>query len=170
LKELPQKIISIRTCDKTHFQKEVYQNIFAESRRKYLEAENEKNGSKSSAKNSQFSSKVMSNYIMQLRKAANHPLLIRNHYTDDILFKMAKQIMREPEYCDANQEYIYEDMQYMSDFELHQLCKKFKSVRSFQLNEDKWMDSGKVQELQRLLPKMKANVIINFLFHRAIEF
>lgn len=32
-----------------------------------------------------------SNILMLLRKAANHPLLLRSHYKDDVLFKMAKK-------------------------------------------------------------------------------
>lgn len=84
--------------------------------------------------------------------------MIRHHYNNNILAKMAKQIMREPEYYDANQGYIYEDMQCMSDFELHQLCKNFKSIRSYKLCEDQWMDSGKVKQLAKLLPEMKSKV------------
>ena len=32
-----------------------------------------------------------SNILMLLRKAANHPLLLRNHFNDSILLKMAKK-------------------------------------------------------------------------------
>ena len=71
---------------------------------------------------------------------------------------MARQIMREPEYCDANQEYIFEDMQYMSDFELHKLCNNFKSINQFGLGPEHWMDAGKVQALQKMLPEMKERV------------
>lgn len=63
---------------------------------------------------------------MQLRKAANHPLLMRSIYTNDTLKLMAKEIMREDQYIDASESYIFEDMQLMSDFELHTLCCKFK--------------------------------------------
>lgn len=92
---------------------------------------------------------------MQLRKVANHPLLVRSVYKDDVLTQMSRQIMREPEYCDANPDYIFEDMTYMSDFELHSLCKKFKSLHQFALEEKYWMDAGKVQTLKSLLPAMK---------------
>lgn len=159
LKELPQKIVSVRKCEPTLYQKEVYDILFSESRRDYLKAENVKNETKGSSKKNRISNKALNNYIMQFRKAANHPLLIRHHYNNNILTKMAKQIMREPEYWDANQEYIYEDMQCMSDFELHQLCEKFKSIRSYKLCEDQWMDSGKVKQLASLLPDMKAKVL-----------
>ena len=32
-----------------------------------------------------------SNILMLLRKAANHPLLLRSHYKDDLLLEMAKK-------------------------------------------------------------------------------
>jgi SWI/SNF-related matrix-associated actin-dependent regulator 1 of chromatin subfamily A len=99
--------------------------------------------------------KQLSNVLMQLRKISNHPLLVRHSYTDDKLRLMARQIMREPEYCEANQDYIFEDMTYMSDFELHTLCKKFKSIHKFQLEESQWMDAGKVQKLEEVLPGMR---------------
>jgi hypothetical protein len=70
--------------------------------------------------------KQLQNIMMQLRKAANHPLLHRTLYTTETLQQMSKAIMREPEYFDANQQYIFEDMEVMSDFELHKLCRKFK--------------------------------------------
>lgn len=70
--------------------------------------------------------KQLQNIMMQLRKAANHPLLHRTIYTTEMLQQMSKNIMREPEYYDANQTYIFEDMEVMSDFELHKLCRKFK--------------------------------------------
>lgn len=155
LKELPKKLVSIQKCDQTPHQKAVYDFLFADSRRNYLE--NMKNDTKGSSKKLS-SNKALNNYIMEFRKAANHPLLLRHYYNNDILSKMSKKIMNEPEYCDANQEYIYEDMQYMSDFELHQLCKKFKSIRSYKLCDNEWMDSGKVQQLSTLLPEMISKV------------
>jgi SWI/SNF-related matrix-associated actin-dependent regulator 1 of chromatin subfamily A len=158
LKELPQKLISIQKCDQTPHQKAVYDLLFAESRRNYLESENMKHDTKGSSKKLLNSSKALTNCIMEFRKAANHPLLFRHYYTNDILSIMAKKILMEPEYCDANQGYIYEDMQFMSDFELHQLCKKFKSISSYKLCDNEWMDSGKVKHLSIVLPEMKSKV------------
>ena len=34
--------------------------------------------------------------------------------------------IQEPTHRDANVDYIYEDMEVMSDFELHMLCKEYK--------------------------------------------
>lgn len=68
---------------------------------------------------------VLSNVLMQLRKAANHQLLTRKHYTDEMIPEIAKDIMRELEFMDNNFDYIIEDMKFMSDFELHKLCLKY---------------------------------------------
>ncbi|XP_022248336.1 SWI/SNF-related matrix-associated actin-dependent regulator of chromatin subfamily A containing DEAD/H box 1-like [Limulus polyphemus] len=93
--------------------------------------------------------------MMQLRKAANHPLLFRNHYTDEIIRKMAREIMKEPTHREANEDRVVEDMQVMSDFELHTLCKLYKMLSSFKLNPDIICDSGKLKLLDSLLPELQ---------------
>ncbi|KAF9113067.1 hypothetical protein BGX27_002272 [Mortierella sp. AM989] len=94
------------------------------------------------------------NVLMQLRKAADHPMLFRELYTDDVIKKMAKAITKEIEFCDSNIAYIEEDMSVMTDFEIHRMCKQFKSINKFALPGDQWMHAGKVKELERLLPKL----------------
>ncbi|KAG0254244.1 hypothetical protein DFQ27_006955, partial [Actinomortierella ambigua] len=73
------------------------------------------------AANEQFA-----NLLMQLRKAADHPMLFRERYEDGQLRTMAKTITREIEFCDSNIDYIEEDMSVMTDFELDRLCKQYK--------------------------------------------
>ncbi|KAJ3352642.1 hypothetical protein HDU83_007836 [Entophlyctis luteolus] len=63
---------------------------------------------------------------------------------------------QEDQYIDASMDCILEDMMYLSDFQLHSLCKKFKSIRKYALINNEWMDSGKVQLLKRILPDMIA--------------
>ena len=60
--------------------------------------------------------------MMGLRKAANHPLLLRHLYNDDKLRKMSKDILQENTHRDADPALVFEDMTVMSDFELHKLC------------------------------------------------
>ncbi|KAJ3028772.1 hypothetical protein HDV00_010023, partial [Rhizophlyctis rosea] len=60
--------------------------------------------------------------------------------------------MKEVQYCDADPQLIFEDMQVMSDFELHLLCQQFpSSMKRHKLAEKHWMDAGKVKTLERLL-------------------
>ncbi|KAF8544299.1 SNF2 family N-terminal domain-containing protein [Trichophaea hybrida] len=100
--------------------------------------------------------KSTSNVMMQLRKAALHPLLFRNNYPEDKLRKMAKDIMKEPQYKGNDQKYIFEDMEVMNDLELSRLCLNFpKSLGKYGLKKNEWMDSGKVEVFQKLLIDMK---------------
>ncbi|CAM9010417.1 unnamed protein product [Wickerhamomyces anomalus] len=107
LQHLPPKVNEIETCELFETQSVVYKREIQRG----IELKEKKNKT--------------ANVLMGLRKAAIHPLLFRYVYTDDILKKMSKEIMKEPVYCDANQQYIYEDMEVMTDFELNKLCEQF---------------------------------------------
>lgn len=94
--------------------------------------------------------------LMNLRKASNHPLLIRTIFTDTKLKKMAKLLLNEPLYAqDGNVEFIYQDMQLHSDFEVHQLCCKFPSIASYKLSDDILLESGKFSLFDQHLPSLK---------------
>lgn len=97
-----------------------------------------------------------SSMMMQLRKAANHQLLHRRHFGDDRLRQMAKLMLQEPTHKAANVDYVFEDMQVMSDFELHRLCETYQSLQPFCLGEDEINDSGKFRYLDELLPNLKS--------------
>lgn len=102
--------------------------------------------------------KTIGNILMQLRKAAIHPLLFRTLYTDDKLRIMAKEIMQEERYKNANEQYIYEDMEVMNDFELNRLCEQFSgTIGQYALDQEEFMKAGKVAKLAKQLPEMKAN-------------
>ncbi|KND02642.1 uncharacterized protein SPPG_01730 [Spizellomyces punctatus DAOM BR117] len=168
LKELPSKHVRIETCTATEGQRELYQSIIAESRKSLLEnGETAQTSSTNGVKKGKQAprtpnarpptgeKKQLSNVLMQLRKAADHPLLFRRHYTDTKLWTMSREIMKEVEYMDADRNYIYEDMQIMSDFELHQLCMKNKSIYKHRLQSKHWMDAGKVKRLEVMLLEMR---------------
>ncbi|KAG5418412.1 FUN30 [Candida metapsilosis] len=159
LQHLPVKCHEIVHCKMTPDQAELYNKFLNDGRR--VRAERERRKSLSPAEVIKLSKSdpipTSSNVLMQLRKAALHPLLFRVKYDDDKLKEMAKAIKNEPEYVDANETYIYEDMTVMSDFELNNLCLKFPhTLRKWQLDESSFLDSGKVVELQRIL-----DIIIN---------
>ncbi|KAJ3149853.1 hypothetical protein HDU86_006810 [Geranomyces michiganensis] len=171
LTDLPAKTQEVVLCTATERQRQLYESIIAESRQTMLDAAaasasatatksetaKARKGKRkaAAAPPPQTGVKGLSNVLMQLRKAADHPLLFRRHYTDDKLWLMSQQIMKELEYVDANRQFIYEDMQVMSDFALHGLCTRFKSISKHKLDESTWMDAGKVQTLQPLLLEMR---------------
>ncbi|XP_064405375.1 SWI/SNF-related matrix-associated actin-dependent regulator of chromatin subfamily A containing DEAD/H box 1A-like [Halichondria panicea] len=53
--------------------------------------------------------------VMDLRKATNHPLLLRHHYTDHTLHCMVRDILKESSHTDAAPNLVWEDMSVMSD-------------------------------------------------------
>jgi len=52
---------------------------------------------------------------------ANHPALLRYHFTDEQLEDMAKRLASDPTYKETNHEYIIQDLAVMSDYQIHQL-------------------------------------------------
>ncbi|KAI8822380.1 SNF2 family N-terminal domain-containing protein [Fimicolochytrium jonesii] len=173
LKELPAKTVKIELCTPTETQKMLYEGIIAESRKSLLAQAEEAAAAAAAEKQAEsspapptkpkalqrqtpaFGQRQLSNVLMQLRKAADHPLLFRTLYTNTHLRTLAREIMREDEYIDASREYIYEDMTVMSDFELHNLCGRFKGMKKHCLAEESWMDAGKVEWLKRNLLVMR---------------
>ncbi|XP_054709852.1 SWI/SNF-related matrix-associated actin-dependent regulator of chromatin subfamily A containing DEAD/H box 1 homolog [Uloborus diversus] len=142
LKELPQKIDETRRCSMTEDQSEKYKQLVATFSAE-VESDQERTGSSSGA-----------GMMMQLRKAANHPLLLRHIYDDDKLKKMSKLMLNEPTHFQADPNLVFEDMGVMSDFELHKLCKSFKSLAPFILPDEVILNSGKFKVLDSLLPNL----------------
>ncbi|KAJ2772774.1 DNA-dependent ATPase fun30 [Coemansia nantahalensis] len=89
--------------------------------------------------------------FMDMRKAADHPLLLRSQYDRATVQKMARQLLREPDYADSNYQYVVEDMEVCSDFELHQLCGKYPRMGAFALPDARLLDAGKVRELKTIV-------------------
>ena len=70
-----------------------------------------------------------SNVLMDLRKAALHPMLFRRRYTDDILTSMTKLLLKEPDFKKRGAifEYVKDDMEVMTDAELQMFCATYKA-------------------------------------------
>lgn len=174
LKYLPGKSHKVVKCKMTAKQREIYSDYIAQGKATKLERERRKTlEGKEAEEARRIPIASSSNVMMSLRKASMHPLLFRTLYTDDIINEMAKKIMKEPEYVAANRDYIFEDMQVMSDYELNALCEKFpKTIGSYILDESKWMDSGKVAVLLEVLRKVierKEKVLVFSLFTQMLD-
>lgn len=155
LKHLPPKHHETVYCELTKTQKEIY------------DIEIQK------GLDSKLLHKARINVIMNLRKAAIHPLLFRHSYDYETLIKMRNDIMKEDSYLNANPDYILEDMEIMSDFELHNLCLKFPTISKYQLDTSKFMDSGKVKQLEKILPEIikiqNGKILIFSLFTQVLD-
>ncbi|XP_070191467.1 SWI/SNF-related matrix-associated actin-dependent regulator of chromatin subfamily A containing DEAD/H box 1B-like isoform X2 [Littorina saxatilis] len=96
--------------------------------------------------------------FMQLRKVANHPLLVRNHYDDYKLLQMANALAKEPSHRDrgAIPKLIMEDMAQMNDFDLIALCKQYKKHLGKHELDASWIgESTKFKVLDSLLPALQ---------------
>ncbi|GMR43018.1 hypothetical protein PMAYCL1PPCAC_13213 [Pristionchus mayeri] len=94
--------------------------------------------------------------LMRLRQAANHPLLRRKLYEDSDVLKIAKVLCaKEKSYAKKKPEYLAEELEGYSDFQLHQLCEKYHCTHKFLLEESLALKSGKLQYLDKKLEEIK---------------
>ena len=182
LTDLPEKRERIEFCEMTLLQKQVYREAMLRSRRAILEADGSESQQsvhktratkKGTVRPSESSS---ANVLMDLRKAANHPMLFRRLFDDKKIRTISRDCLRELEFMDSDQNMVYEDLEVMTDFELHRFVHKFKVCFRFSINQsmarsliyilqhlkkhalkkDEWLQAGKVAMLRRLLPDMLA--------------
>ncbi len=66
---------------------------------------------------------------MNLRKIANHPLLVRSHYENQQVKMLARMLKKDESHHLAVEKYIAEDLSVLSDFDIHKTCLAYR-VRS----------------------------------------
>ncbi|XP_049301580.1 SWI/SNF-related matrix-associated actin-dependent regulator of chromatin subfamily A containing DEAD/H box 1 homolog isoform X1 [Anopheles funestus] len=93
--------------------------------------------------------------MMELRKLANHPLLLRYYYSDDDVRQIARKLATDPDYKGNNADEIFYDIAYLSDFKLYTMRDKYTTLYDLRLPEKLITSSGKFRQLDKLLPKMK---------------
>ncbi|KAF7782591.1 hypothetical protein Agabi119p4_1967 [Agaricus bisporus var. burnettii] len=170
LQDLPQKSERIEWCEMTDFQKSLYTNVLQRSRRTVLEVGdtesatdgNTGNKKKVTRTNGKTKEKLYmensSNVLMDLRKAALHPMLFRKRFTDDTLTGITRQLLKEPDFKKRGAlfDLVKEDMSVMTDAELQVFCKTYRSTKKFLQNENCYREAGKVKVLLELLEKYKS--------------
>jgi SWI/SNF-related matrix-associated actin-dependent regulator of chromatin subfamily A containing DEAD/H box 1 len=144
LKDLPKKTERIEWCEMTDLQRNIYTDALQRSRKTVLEAESttaatsevqrpnkkskqlKKNNLRTKEKKQYLENS--SNVLMDLRKAASHPMLFRTHYTDQLLTNITKQLMKEADFKKRNAkfDFVKEDMEVMTDSELQMFCAMYK--------------------------------------------
>lgn len=96
--------------------------------------------------------------MMDMRKLANHPLLLRFYFTDAKLHEIAKVLARDSVYKNNNPREIFEDIAPLSDFKIHQLRDKYPSITNMvKIPDNLVVNSGKFKYFDGLLPKLKAD-------------
>jgi SWI/SNF-related matrix-associated actin-dependent regulator of chromatin subfamily A containing DEAD/H box 1 len=139
LKDLPKKIERIEWCDITPQQKNIYRDALQRSRKVVVDVEPSQeasNGNGKVGKKGRTNTKVKekqyaensTNVLMDLRKAALHPMLFRSLFGDEILNGITKQLLKEPDFQrrGALFDIVKEDMTVMTDAELQHLCGTYK--------------------------------------------
>lgn len=145
LKDLPQKTERIEWCDMTVLQRSLYNDALQRSRKTILEVEgatpdasgtstpvtNGKAVKKKAKANPRAKDKYLensSNVLMDLRKAASHPMLFRKLFDDQTLTSVTKHLLKEPDFKKRGAvfEFVKEDMEVMTDAELQFFCQGYK--------------------------------------------
>ncbi|KAK4687252.1 hypothetical protein P7C73_g2865, partial [Tremellales sp. Uapishka_1] len=163
--DLPPKIETVRKCDMTTAQSKLYRDTLRRSR-KVLEAlpdeaidlDDDKPAKPAKGKKKEAPKAASSsNIIMDLRKAASHPLLFRRLYTDAKVKTISKQCLQMEKFCDSNFDFVVEDFSVMSDAEIHHFVTDpdHEELMKFGLDESAFMEGGKVKALRDLLDRCK---------------
>ncbi|KAF2118458.1 P-loop containing nucleoside triphosphate hydrolase protein [Lophiotrema nucula] len=146
LKHLPTKTTRVEYCEPTESQKRLYAAQLQQQRQVLLD------------RAAGIINKDHANVMMKLRQAAIHPLLFRDRYNDKVIKKMANACIKDPALSDRDPDTIYEELKLYQDYQCHHLALKYPTgLKKFELKNEEWMDSGKVQKLAELLKKFKEN-------------
>ncbi|SJX62227.1 related to FUN30-protein important for chromosome integrity and segregation [Sporisorium reilianum f. sp. reilianum] len=158
LTDLTTKTVRVEYCDMTPAQRKIYSQAVARTKRvAAAEASAADTATTTSRKKATASSNKESGHVlMELRKAANHPLLSRRLFDEAKIDAMARDLMKEPEYADLNFEHVKEDLRINTDSELSMSARTYPGTRKHMLPPEEWMKSGKVHALQRLIPEIQA--------------
>jgi len=103
-----------------------------------------------------LSSKVLNNLVMQLRKAANHPLLHRTHFSNERIVTVADSLIGHCVYTPDDKPKLLEYLAGLSDYSLHSLCDDYSWLRQHCLEHSSLTDCGKIQFLLSLFPQLLA--------------
>lgn len=139
LRDLPYKKDKIMRCVLTERQQSMYSKLVAQF----------------SAEANEITDVNGTGMMMQLRKLANHPLLVREYYDETKLKAIANRLVKETGYKQKNPQYVFEDLIWTSDYQINQLTRMYKSVAGFGLPQELIPQAGKLKELDELLPQLK---------------
>ncbi|PFH61888.1 hypothetical protein XA68_15904 [Ophiocordyceps unilateralis] len=167
LSSMPRKYNTLVRCEMSEAQRPVYDEY-----EKLFKTEPSQRGVEASRgrQNDQ------NNVWMQLRKAALHPLLFRRHFTDAVVEKMGKVLMKRVPQAELHQPdlgHLIQELKNSSDFELHLWCRDYpQHLRQYDLPASAELDSGKVKKLLELVTQYQAKgdrALVFSKFSRIIE-
>lgn len=150
LQDLPKKSERIEWCEMTPLQKSIYHDALRRSRKTIFDLDPNSadstdaptpptigRGGKPPKKKTRATARTKdklylensSNVLMDLRKAALHPMLFRRRFTDEALTSIAKLLLKEPDFKKRGAifDYVKEDMEVMTDAELQLFVATYKA-------------------------------------------
>lgn len=107
--------------------------------------------------NLNLSTSEASNIFSDLRKASNHPLLLRTHFSSEVIMNRIAAVCCSVQHfgdqCDHKR--VYQELIKFSDFDLNYLCLEYPSfLGDYQLPSSVLYDSPKMLRLKTLLPEL----------------
>lgn len=147
LRGLTEKTERVEYCDMTPAQSQLYSDAISRTR---AALRSDAAGAPSR------SDRDTSNVLMDLRKAANHPLLFRRLFDEKRINALARDYIRAPEHAEENLQHLREDFAINTDAELSLLARSSPYTAKHVLPAEEWMNSGKVQALKRLIDEVRA--------------
>ncbi|CAN1336242.1 Protein CHROMATIN REMODELING 19 [Linum perenne] len=99
----------------------------------------------------------ISNYFVQFRKIANHPLLVRRIYTDEDVVRFAKKLHPKGVFgFECTLDRVVEELKSYNDYSIHQMLRNYSVGDSKGILSDKHvMLSAKCRVLAELLPSLQ---------------
>ncbi|CAM9365817.1 unnamed protein product, partial [Ectocarpus sp. 8 AP-2014] len=103
-----------------------------------------------------ISAKECKNIFTELRKAANHPLMLLNHFKGGGKMEKVVEVLHRTGYFggQATKDMVAKEVSGYSDFDLHQVCSGFDSLKHLCLSEETLFTSAKMERLRTLLPQL----------------
>lgn len=169
LDDLQPKREVIKYCEMTTRQSEVYREIFAKSRTALLEqqrhneeTDNKVSGKKAGGRGSKASTPTTSavakagHVLIDLRKAANHPLLFRRIYEGPKIESLVRDYRKTGDFGGEPLAHTKEDFETNCDAELAMsIAMPYKECAKHVLPDTEWLDSGKILALRDVIEEAK---------------
>ncbi len=172
LDQLTEKTSELCLLDMSDMQKNIYEGIISryanKNKNKFIKMTSSVDELGSSVKQpdlsfaddvlQQFSGSEAKHLFTSLRKAANHPLLLRVHYTDEkIIHRIAHKAFDGGYFGDkCTFDRVLQELENFSDYDIHQLCLEYSGLEEYKLEAKSLYDSPKMQYLRVLLPKLRS--------------
>mmetsp|Transcript_18446 Transcript_18446/g.24366 ORF Transcript_18446/g.24366 Transcript_18446/m.24366 type:complete len:1067 (+) Transcript_18446:240-3440(+) len=152
LGQLPPKTTALEYLECQGLQKEVYVNLLKSHAAKIA-------GNSGSGQKTKMKAAEAKHIFTDLRKASNHPLLLRVHFNEpNKMDHISRVLLKRGHYGpQATLEMVQKETAEYSDYDLHHVCSQYKELSDYTLDGSNLFSSAKFQKLHEILPKLQAD-------------